>query len=224
MKKLTLLCVVALCLAACHCERKTTGTPCRKAACQQCKNGKLQTQCKCHDVWMGPMQQACACTSTCKVNKPAPKPMPAPKPAPAPKPVETKAAEQTAALSTVGNATQTGNTIALKYREPIRFAYNSDVIQSPSYKELNETADILKQYPDNTITVKGYTDSLGNPDYNVDLSQRRAQAVANALIARGVKAENITAVGYGAANPVATNKTSAGRAQNRRVELEINVK
>ena len=79
----------------------------------------------------------------------------------------------------------------------------------------------MKKYPNAKVTVHGYTDSLGNPAYNVDLSQRRAQAVANALAQRGVKAENVTAVGHGAANPVATNDTVAGRRMNRRVELEI---
>ena len=79
----------------------------------------------------------------------------------------------------------------------------------------------MKKYPDNTVRVAGYTDSLGDPNYNVDLSQRRAKAVAMELVKEGVPAKNVSFIGYGAANPVATNKTRQGRAQNRRVELEI---
>ena len=71
------------------------------------------------------------------------------------------------------------------------------------------------------MRVTGHTDSLGNPDYNIDLSQRRAQAVASQLVKNGVAAENLSFICYGAARPVATNKTREGRAANRRVELEV---
>ncbi len=224
MKKVALLCVMALCLTACHCERKTTGTPCRKAACKKCMNGKMETSCKCNQVHMGPLQQACSCTSVCKANKPAPKAKPAPVAvAPAPT-AETKAAEQSAALSTLGTVKNEGTKVSLNYKEPIHFGHNSDVIQESSYNDLDATAKILKKYPDTKVVVKGYSDSIGNPAYNVDLSQRRAQAVADALVARGVNAGNVTAIGYGAANPVATNKTVEGRRLNRRVELEVETK
>ena len=176
---------------------------------------------------MGPLQKACSCNSVCKPNRPAPRALPAPvkpTPAPAPKPQPTaaeKAAEQTAALSSLGTVKAQDNKISLAYKEPIRFGHNSDVIEESSYSDLNATANVLKKYPNAKVTVHGYTDSLGDPKYNVDLSQRRAQAVANALVQRGVKAENVTAVGHGAANPVATNKTVVGRRMNRRVELDI---
>ena len=216
MKKVALLCVVALCLAACHCERKTTGKPCRKAACQQqCERGnyygcKHNKSCKCH-----------------KGHPKAHKPMPvAAKPLP-PAPVKTaqvKAAEQSSALAAVGTTKTQGNRVSLQYKEPIHFGHNSAVIENVSKSDINTTATILKKYPDSKVVVKGYTDSLGNPAYNVDLSQRRAQAVADELIKQGVKAENVTAIGYGAANPVASNDTVEGRRQNRRVELEIETK
>lgn len=197
MKKVVLLCAVAVCLAACHCERRTTGTPCRKASCH-----------------------AAATTHQSAQKEAAAKRAAAEKKAVA----EKKAAEQATALNSVGNATREGNVISLKFKEPIHFAYNSDKIAASSNKNLDNTADVLKKYPNNKVTVKGYTDSLGDPLYNIDLSQRRAQAVANALVARGVKAENVTAIGFGSASPIATNKTVAGRAQNRRVELQIEVK
>ena len=223
MKKVALLCVAALCLAACHCERKP-GATCRKAACKKCAAGQIaKTTCDCHKVHMGPLQQSCTCKTVCKPGKTAVKPMPKP----APKPVvtaETKAAEHSKALSTLGTVKSQGNKVSLNYKEPIHFGHNSDVIQESSYSDLDATAKILKKYPDTKITVKGYSDSIGNPAYNVDLSERRAKAVANALVDRGVNADNITAVGYGAANPVATNKTVEGRRLNRRVELEVETK
>lgn len=206
MKKVALLFVAALFLAACHCERRTTGTPCRKAACQCAR--KAGCPCK---------KGTCAkAAKNQKDLEAAQKAREARRAA-----AEKKAQEQAAALASVGTAKRTGNVVTFTYKEPIRFGHDSDVIASGSFKQLNATAAVLKKYPQSKITVKGYTDSLGDPNYNIDLSRRRAQAVADALAARGVKAENITAVGYGAANPVASNKTAAGRAQNRRVELTI---
>lgn len=209
MKKVALLLVAAMCLAACHCERRTTGTPCRKAGCYCAK----QSQCKC----------AAKKRKPAKAVQPVKKVAPTPAPAPV-QTVEKKTTAQAEELNTVGNVNRQGNVINLSYREPIRFAHNSDVVAASSNKELNATAAVLKKYPNNKIIVKGYTDSLGDPNYNLDLSQRRAQAVADALVARGVPAANISAIGYGSQKPVATNKTAAGRAQNRRVELQIEVK
>lgn len=171
---------------------------------------------------MGPLQKSCSCTTACQAAKAKPaaaKPAPA-KAAPA-KTAATKAAEQSAALGTLGTVKNQGNKISLVYKEPIRFGHNSAVIETPSYKDINATAAVLKKYPNAKVTVKGYSDSLGNPAYNVDLSQRRAQAVADALVKQGVPAENVTAIGYGAANPVASNATVEGRRQNRRVEVDI---
>ncbi len=202
MKKVALLCAVAICLAACHCERRTTGTPCRKASCQAANVASQNAQ-----------KEAASKQTTSQKTAAEKKAA-----------VEKKAAEQASALNSVGNATREGNMISLKFKEPIHFAYNSDKIAASSNKNLEATANILKKYPNNKVTVKGYTDSLGDPLYNIDLSQRRAQAVANALVERGVKAENVSAIGFGSANPIATNKTSVGRAQNRRVELQIEVK
>ncbi len=203
MKKVALLFVAVLFLAACHCERRTTGTPCRKASCQATQStAKKQTVKK---------------TTTAKKVQTVKKGTPA-------KTAETKAAEEAAAFNTIGTVQRQGNKLNVKFNEPIQFGHNSDNIETASYKQLDATANILKNNPNSKITVKGYSDSLGNPAYNVDLSQRRAQAVANALQKRGIAAENISAIGYGAANPIATNKTVAGRRANRRVELDIEIK
>ncbi len=211
MKKVMTVLAAALFLGACHCTKCTT-TPnrsntCVKAACQ-CKHHH-KAGCKC------PKCQKEGCFK--KAEKPLPPPPPPPAPAPAPAP---KVADD-AALSQVANVTKKADTTVLSFKEPINFAYNSDKIETDSLNQIKKTAEVLKKYPNNTVRVAGYTDSLGNPDYNVDLSQRRAKAVAMELVNNGVAAENVSFIGYGAQNPVATNKTREGRAANRRVELEV---
>lgn len=204
MKKLALLCAAALFLTACHCERKTTGTPCRKGTCQP----QLQSQ-----------RDAEAARRAAEARRRAE----AERRAAARRAAEERAAAQERHYAEIGRAKRRGNIITVEYEKPIQFGHNSDQIDPSSFKELDRTARLLKRHPENKITIKGYTDSLGDPAYNVDLSQRRAKAVADALIERGVPAENVSYVGYGAANPVATNDTLLGRRQNRRVELDIDV-
>ncbi len=163
---------------------------------------------------------ACHCQ---KCNKqacmPKPEPVveaPAPAPAPAPK------VEEDAAVAEVANVKQNDAGLAvLSFKEPINFKYNSDELDTESLATIDKTADILKKYPNAHVRVAGYTDSLGNPNYNIDLSERRAHAVATRLVKDGVAAENVSYIGFGAAHPIASNKTAEGRYQNRRVELEI---
>ena len=213
MKKVMTVLAAAIFLGACHCSKCTT-TPnrsntCVKVACQ-CKHHH-KAGCKC------PKCQKAGCFK--KAEKPLPPPPPPP---PAPKPAP-KVSDD-AALATVANVQQKADTTVLSFKEPINFAYNSDQIDNASVEQIKKVADALKKYPNNTVRVAGYTDSLGNPDYNVDLSQRRAKAVAMELVNNGVTAENVSFIGYGAQNPVATNKTREGRAANRRVELEVKAK
>jgi outer membrane protein OmpA-like peptidoglycan-associated protein len=86
---------------------------------------------------------------------------------------------------------------------------------------LAKVATILQLYPDLKVQVEGYTDSIGSEPYNQKLSENRANAVHDFLIQNGVPAANVTATGYGEADPVADNSTAAGRAQNRRVNLVV---
>ena len=86
---------------------------------------------------------------------------------------------------------------------------------------LDTLADFLKQYPDRRLLIEGHTDSVGSEAANLTLSERRAQAVQQALTMRGVDAGRITTRGYGKAYPVASNATPEGRALNRRVEVVI---
>jgi OOP family OmpA-OmpF porin len=84
---------------------------------------------------------------------------------------------------------------------------------------LDAIKEILKNYPNAKFSIEGHTDSDGSDAYNQKLSEDRANAVRNFLIEKGVNAENLTAVGFGETKPVATNKTKAGKAQNRRTEV-----
>jgi outer membrane protein OmpA-like peptidoglycan-associated protein len=86
---------------------------------------------------------------------------------------------------------------------------------------LAKVATILELYPGLKVQVEGYTDSVGSDAYNQKLSENRANAVHDFLIKNGVPAANVTAAGYGKADPVADNSTAAGRAQNRRVNLVV---
>jgi OOP family OmpA-OmpF porin len=84
---------------------------------------------------------------------------------------------------------------------------------------LDAMANILKNYPNAKFRIEGHTDSDGSDEYNQKLSDARASVVKNALIERGINADNLSAVGYGESAPVATNKTAKGKAQNRRTEV-----
>ena len=87
--------------------------------------------------------------------------------------------------------------------------------------KIESISTLLKQYPTAKFSIEGHTDSDGSDAFNQKLSQERADVVKNALIERGMKAENLSAVGYGESKPVATNKTAAGKAKNRRTEVVL---
>ncbi len=86
---------------------------------------------------------------------------------------------------------------------------------------LGRLVAFLNRYPDRTVVIEGYTDSVGNDDYNQGLSERRAGAVRSYLVERGVSSARLTSSGKGASEPVASNETASGRQQNRRVEVII---
>ena len=86
---------------------------------------------------------------------------------------------------------------------------------------LEKISAILKKYPENRITVIGHTDSTGSNSTNQALSESRASSVKSIMVANGVPAQHVQVVGAGESSPVADNTTKAGRAQNRRVELQI---
>lgn len=103
----------------------------------------------------------------------------------------------------------------------VTFESNSDQLTPDSTLTLDSVAEILKQRPTFKIEVRGHTDSSGSDEYNLNLSQRRADSVMEYLVSRGVPADRLSAVGFGETLPVAANDTAEGRAQNRRVALEF---
>jgi OOP family OmpA-OmpF porin len=89
---------------------------------------------------------------------------------------------------------------------------------------LNEIISILEEYTDYSLRIGGYTDSQGGEATNLKLSQARVDAVKSYLTRNSVNEARIEATGYGEAKPIASNATATGRAQNRRVELELFLK
>ena len=104
----------------------------------------------------------------------------------------------------------------------VYFNTGTATIGVKSIAPLNEVAAILVQYPSAKLSIEGYTDNKGNATANKLLSQKRADAIKEYFARKGIDAGRLTSTGFGMENPVADNKTAAGRAQNRRVELKAN--
>ena len=94
-------------------------------------------------------------------------------------------------------------------------------LQPGAQMELLRLADYLKRNPDRKILIEGHTDNTGSSEYNLQLSQLRAQSVESYLVSSGVPADRIRAIGYGETRPEAPNDSATGRQQNRRVEIVI---
>jgi len=103
----------------------------------------------------------------------------------------------------------------------IEFETGSDRIRTTSFKDLDNVVAIMNQYKDLKVNIDGHTDNVGKESANVDLSMRRAIAVNDYLVKKGIPQNRLAASGYGPSKPVATNNTAEGRQKNRRVELNI---
>jgi outer membrane protein OmpA-like peptidoglycan-associated protein len=103
----------------------------------------------------------------------------------------------------------------------VLFATAQFTLKPEAREKLAKVSGILLSYPGLNVKVEGYTDNVGGDQYNLTLSQQRADAVRDYLISQGVGAANITATGYGKNDPIADNATAAGKAQNRRVNLVV---
>jgi OOP family OmpA-OmpF porin len=137
--------------------------------------------------------------------KPKPKPAPAKvAPAPAPKPVAVPPKPK--------------RIIVL---QGTHFAFDSAELTPEARGTLNESAAVLEREPNVKVMIEGYTDSIGPEGYNQGLSERRAKAVEEYLISKGISADRLEVMGYGQSKPIAPNDTKEGRAMNRRVELKV---
>ncbi|MHA3840646.1 OmpA family protein [Sphingomonas aestuarii] len=114
-----------------------------------------------------------------------------------------------------------GDDLLLRMPSGITFATDSANIAPQFRPTLNEVAAVLAEYPNTYVDVYGHTDSTGSDAYNQGLSERRASAVANYLTSRGVASARLGTRGFGETQPIASNDTEAGRAENRRVEIKV---
>jgi outer membrane protein OmpA-like peptidoglycan-associated protein len=114
-----------------------------------------------------------------------------------------------------------GEGIKITFREGIQFPVNSAEVSEASKTNLKDLAETLNKYKDTNILIEGHTDITGTREYNLKLSDRRAQSVADYLQSIGVATKRVTTEGYGPDQPVAENTSDYGRQQNRRVEVAI---
>jgi len=131
--------------------------------------------------------------------------------------------KQARELEQVAETKRTEQGILLNLRSELLFETDSAVLTEDALTQLTRIGDILAKYPEDRIRVEGHTDSQGPVAYNEQLSERRAEAVARVLTARGVSPRQMLVLGKGEGQPVAPNDTVAGRSANRRVQLHISV-
>ena len=100
-----------------------------------------------------------------------------------------------------------------------QFDFNKATLKPGGKKMVDEAVTVMKDKPSMKVSVEGHTDSIGSDAYNQKLSERRAQAVRDYMVSQGIDAARISVKGWGKTKPIASNKTEAGRAENRRVEI-----
>ncbi len=126
------------------------------------------------------------------------------------------ALRQAMAASHSASVQRSREVLTATFNSEVLFDHDSFVLRPGGYNEIDRVARVLNQYPDTTIRVEGYTDASGREDYNLRLSERRAQSVKNALIQRGVSPDRIAAIGFGESRSLSSNP-----AANRRVNIVI---
>lgn len=114
-----------------------------------------------------------------------------------------------------------GEGIVVEFNDNILFDFDSSELSQEAQNNLKKLADILQKYPDTDITIQGHTDSSGSEDYNQQLSERRALAVAHFIAEEGINGPRMTIIGFGETEPKYSNETDLGQSQNRRVEFLI---
>jgi outer membrane protein OmpA-like peptidoglycan-associated protein len=114
-----------------------------------------------------------------------------------------------------------GEGIKITFDTGLLFDVNSSTLKQEGRTNIENLATVLKKYDDTEILIEGHTDNTGDDQYNQELSVKRAESVANMVKMQAIKGSRITTVGYGETQPLETNETAEGRAQNRRVDIAI---
>ncbi|CAN0397258.1 unnamed protein product, partial [Phaeothamnion confervicola] len=137
--------------------------------------------------------------------EPAPAPPPAPPPPPPPPPPPAAPATGTVIESLQGTF----------------FDFDKSTLRPQAGPKLDHAADVMNEHPGIKLSIQGHTDNVGADAYNQKLSERRAQAVFDYLVGKGIDASRLMTIGYGESRPAVSNDTAEGRAQNRRTELIV---
>lgn len=129
--------------------------------------------------------------------------------------------KQAKELAKIADVKKTDNGIEVTLKNDILFTTSSAELSAAAKQTLIDLNTVLKKYPENIIQVQGHTDSSGSLSFNQTLSEQRAKAVYDFILANGLQTDSLTYVGFGPNQPVASNDTAEGKAKNRRVELKI---
>lgn len=135
--------------------------------------------------------------------------------------MDKQAAKMKKDLEGVAEVERIGEGIKLTMKSGILFGFDSYSLSQDSREKLERLAETLKDYNETNILVAGHTDNVGTDNYNMKLSEKRADAVASFLSSKGVKRSRMAVNGYGESTPLVDNTTESGRDKNRRVELAI---
>jgi outer membrane protein OmpA-like peptidoglycan-associated protein len=119
------------------------------------------------------------------------------------------------------SVTRNGDNIILDMPSNITFATDQSDIKPAFYDVLNSVAIVLREFNQTLVDVNGHTDSDGSDEYNDDLSSRRANSVAEYLVSQQLDSQRFSVQGFGESQPIASNASASGKAQNRRVEIQI---
>jgi outer membrane protein OmpA-like peptidoglycan-associated protein len=114
-----------------------------------------------------------------------------------------------------------GEGILITFDSGLMFDVDQYNLKSATRQNLQELADVLQKYDDTEVLVQGHTDSTGEAEYNLELSNNRAKSVYGYLVSQGVSSSRLVTMGLGETEPIADNQTATGRKQNRRVEIAI---
>jgi outer membrane protein OmpA-like peptidoglycan-associated protein len=150
---------------------------------------------------------------------PPPPPPPKPKPAPPPPPPPPPPPKPKPAPPPPPPAPKVERTIIL---DDVLFDFDKSTVKPEAAKILDRLVAFMKENKDKKVALSGHTDNVGSDAYNLKLSERRVAAVRDYVVKQGVEGNRISGQGFGESKPIADNKTTEGRAKNRRVEIKVN--